>query len=452
MLRANRSEVFGLVKVGAGQSDQRERERESSVRQRALRHILQLYISSTRVSILHQKHYARRRGSRDSSHLLAHPSRSTAAHICYVDTPEKASQVVPLLGALRHCPLEELHMPRSCAIRAGWAQFRGAEWTNLKIADFSRCFHGEGAEDVLQVLERCQALEEINLEWCRIPGAAWAKLRGAQWAKMKKANFSGCFIDGDGEGAEELLQVLARCEALEELNLYGSQQIPGPAWANVRGAEWAKMKKASFYWSFLRQGDGAEDLLQVLGRCEALEELDLSSCSKIPASAWQQLPDGCWPKLQLRSCDDIPKEHLPRLRGQGSYDHETAGGLGTVVSRLRQSSRLPKTKAPRVLPERRHRPPRRRGQRRAVAPGSMGRQTESRPVRVRILQFELPGISRSHAFAPGGELRSAGGMTPLHCCADKGHQTIVKQLLAARAAVNATSEKGALEQQRALEH
>lgn len=73
----------------------------------------------------------------DSCHLLAGPRRSTVAHLCDVNNPEKASEVVPLLAALRHCPLEELHMPGCLA--ADWAQFRGAEWINLKIADFRSC-------------------------------------------------------------------------------------------------------------------------------------------------------------------------------------------------------------------------------------------------------------------------------------------------------------------------
>lgn len=76
----------------------------------------------------------------NSCNLLAHPSRSTVAIICDVGTPDRASEVVPLLGALRQCPLQELRMPGCETLTAaGWAQFRGARWTNLKIADFAGC-------------------------------------------------------------------------------------------------------------------------------------------------------------------------------------------------------------------------------------------------------------------------------------------------------------------------
>eukprot|EP00438_Fugacium_kawagutii_P007022 Skav233758 [mRNA] locus=scaffold1792:402073:410486:- [translate_table: standard] len=87
---------------------------------------------------------------------------------------------------------------------------------------------------------------ELKLGGCaKIPGTAWAKVRGAQWPNLQKADFSECF-DEEGEGAEDLLQVLAQCEALEELKLGGCQQIPGTAWAKVRGAQWPNLQKADF--------------------------------------------------------------------------------------------------------------------------------------------------------------------------------------------------------------
>lgn len=76
---------------------------------------------------------------RSDSCRLAHPSRSTVAHLCGIETADAASEVEALLGALRRCPLEELRVPKCYAITvAGWAQFRGAQWTNLKIAKFNR--------------------------------------------------------------------------------------------------------------------------------------------------------------------------------------------------------------------------------------------------------------------------------------------------------------------------
>lgn len=66
----------------------------------------------------------------------------------------------------------------------------------------------------------------------------------------------------------------------------------------------------------MNRGDGAQDLLQVLAQSEALEELDLNGCWKIPESAWQQLPDNCWPKLRRQlSSRGVPEEQ--RL-GQGA--------------------------------------------------------------------------------------------------------------------------------------
>eukprot|EP00438_Fugacium_kawagutii_P004791 Skav205494 [mRNA] locus=scaffold2844:18249:28152:- [translate_table: standard] len=236
-----------------------------------------------------------------------------------------------LLQVLARCEaLEELNLEWCQHIPGpAWAKVRGAQWHQLKIANFESCFdvesECEGAEDLLQVLARCEALEELNLADCeQIPGPAWAKVRGAQWPKLQKAKFSWCF-SRHGEGAEDLLEVLVQCEALEELNLFDCKQIPSTAWAKVRSVQWPKLKKADFYACFCMYGDGAEDLLQGLWRCHALEEVDFYDCEKFPASAWQQLPDGCWPKL--RSCPGIPEDQLPRLRGQGS------GGAGPEASR-----------------------------------------------------------------------------------------------------------------------
>ena len=58
------------------------------------------------------------------------------------------------------------------------------------------------------------------------------------------------------------------------------------------------------------------DLLQALSHSPLLEELDfatdLDNSSEIPAAAWQNLPDGAWPKL--RWARGIPKEELQRLQ------------------------------------------------------------------------------------------------------------------------------------------
>ena len=72
--------------------------------------------------------------------------------------------------------------------------------------------------------------------------------------------------------------------------------------------------------------DGAADLLQALRSSPLLEELDFDNCFEIPAAAWQQLPDGAWPKLRMTK--GIPEEELRRLRGQrGELEGRTEGDL-----------------------------------------------------------------------------------------------------------------------------
>ena len=58
--------------------------------------------------------------------------------------------------------------------------------------------------------------------------------------------------------------------------------------------------------------EGAADLLEALSHSPLLEELNFHRCSEIPTAAWQQLPDGAWPKL--RDAVGIPKEELQRLQ------------------------------------------------------------------------------------------------------------------------------------------
>eukprot|EP00438_Fugacium_kawagutii_P026101 Skav201525 [mRNA] locus=scaffold3018:17339:23195:+ [translate_table: standard] len=237
---------------------------------------------------------------------------------CFEDHGHGAADLLQLLG--RSPALEELNFDRCKQIPgAAWAKLQGAEWPKLRTANFSSCFedHGDGAADLLQLLSRCPTLEELNFLGCKqISGIAWAKLQGAEWPKMRKANFIACFED-HGHGAADLLQLLGRSPALEELNFDRCKQIPGAAWAKLQGAEWPKLRTANFSSCFADHGDGTDDLLQLLGRCPAIEMLDFEHCEQIPASAWQRLPDGCWPKLgrDWYSCLGIPNEQLPRLCG-----------------------------------------------------------------------------------------------------------------------------------------
>ena len=61
--------------------------------------------------------------------------------------------------------------------------------------------------------------------------------------------------------------------------------------------------------------DGAADLLEVLGKATALEELNFYGCDQIPAAAWQRVLSGAWPRLG--NANGIPEEELQRIRGDG---------------------------------------------------------------------------------------------------------------------------------------
>ena len=79
--------------------------------------------------------------------------------------------------------------------------------------------------------------------------------------------------------------------------------------------------------SFSSAAKGADesvpDLLQALSRSPLLEELRIHTNPQIPAEAWQQLPDGAWPKLRV--AQGIPEEDLRRLRGHGELEGQTEG-------------------------------------------------------------------------------------------------------------------------------
>eukprot|EP00438_Fugacium_kawagutii_P019001 Skav235931 [mRNA] locus=scaffold2360:10908:18340:+ [translate_table: standard] len=83
--------------------------------------------------------------------------------------------------------------------------------------------------------EAAEAVQELITAQCALaiskslPSHFWTQLAGAS---IRTADFSQCFKE-QGEGSEDLLEVLSRCESLEELSLRSCQQIPGPAWAKV---------------------------------------------------------------------------------------------------------------------------------------------------------------------------------------------------------------------------
>eukprot|EP00434_Breviolum_minutum_P004708 symbB.v1.2.004149.t1/scaffold235.1/size321457/8 len=233
---------------------------------------------------------------------------------------EKLIDYNDLLEVLRNSPLEKLNFEHCSQIpSAAWQKLRGASWTNLREANFYRCFGddtkgADGAADLLEVL-RNSPLEKLNFVFCsQIPPTAWQKLRGASWANLREAIFSRCF-DKDTKGADgaaDLLEVL-RNSPLETLYFYECSQIPSSAWQKLRGASWTNLGEASFGWCFgddTKGADGAADLLEVL-RDSPLEKLDFSLCSQIPSTAWQRVPSGAWPALH--DARGIPEEELSRI-------------------------------------------------------------------------------------------------------------------------------------------
>ena len=82
-------------------------------------------------------------------------------------------------------------------------------------------------------------------------------------------------------------------------------------------------KHCRCFGTHTKGADGAADLLEALSQSTQLEELIFAGCSQIPAAAWQQLPDGAWPKL--RRAHGIPDKELRRLRGHGELEGRAEG-------------------------------------------------------------------------------------------------------------------------------
>ncbi|CAE7506792.1 unnamed protein product [Symbiodinium necroappetens] len=201
---------------------------------------------------------------------------------------------------------------------------------------FARCFSiyskgAEGAAGLLLALGRCQLLQELGMKVCsQIPAAAWQLLATARWEQLRKADFSRCFDEDSegGEGAAVLLSALARCRQLQELGMYGCDQIPAAAWQQLEGATWSKLTKVNFQGCFDKESKGAggaAGLLAALARCTELQELGMYDCSQIPAAAWQQLEGAHWPKLT--------KANFYRCFGENSKGADGAAGLLTALAR-----------------------------------------------------------------------------------------------------------------------
>ena len=62
-----------------------------------------------------------------------------------------------------------------------------------------------------------------------------------------------CF---QGEGAADLLEVLGHSQELKVVNFYECSRIPAVAWQKLRGAKWPQLKKVDFEGCLARKRNG----------------------------------------------------------------------------------------------------------------------------------------------------------------------------------------------------
>ena len=157
-------------------------------------------------------------------------------------------------------------------------------------------------------LAKCRHLQVVYICDYRntLPAAAWLSLEMAAWPELRVVSFFQSFQNKAGrikqhfEGAHAALGLLARCKLLEEINLGFCSSIPAEAWERLKGAEWPLLRKADFHSTFLAGTSScskAAMVMEVLGKCSQLVELE---CTGTSAAAFKQLPDGCWPLLDLK--------------------------------------------------------------------------------------------------------------------------------------------------------
>ena len=77
-------------------------------------------------------------------------------------------------------------------------------FNRLILTKHCRCFSGDtkgadGAADLLQALSHLPLLENLDFFGCsQIPAAARQKLHGANWPNLKTANFTLCLLERNG--------------------------------------------------------------------------------------------------------------------------------------------------------------------------------------------------------------------------------------------------------------
>ncbi|CAE7936374.1 unnamed protein product [Symbiodinium necroappetens] len=114
----------------------------------------------------------------------------------------------------------------------------------------------------------------------------------------------------------------------QDLNMESCSQIPAAAWQQLEGAHWPKLTTVNFEKCFgdnFKGADGVAGLLRALARCPELEALGMKHCSRIPAAAWQQLEGATWSKLtyvEFEGCF-----------GENSKGADGVAGLLTALAR-----------------------------------------------------------------------------------------------------------------------
>ena len=283
-------------------------------------------------------------------------------HLIHIFSEERGEErgFLDFFTTLQCCNLVSLDLRFCHGIpAAAWQKLHGANWPNLKKADFRqrlaerngwrfslffeaciclwwklfefrnivrfvlsqrlfdrliltkhcRCFclspkEADGAADLLQALSHSPLLEALSFYDCsQLPAAAWQKLRGAKWLNLKKANFAGCLAERNGwrfscfpRGGNLSYESKLTWMGLR-WNVY-LHFVAFPTSCN----RLLLTKHRRCFNKDTQGADGAADLLEALSQSPLLEELDFGDCSQISASsAWQKVRNAKWLNLKKAS-------------------------------------------------------------------------------------------------------------------------------------------------------
>eukprot|EP00913_Durusdinium_trenchii_P006487 g6098.t1 len=227
------------------------------------------------------------------------------------------------------------HLPASA-----WQSLENAQWPELKVAVFDDSFHMdsqglEGAPALLQLLARCPRLKSIKLSFCGgIAAEAWEALRAAEWPQLKEARWEMCFESGKpaSGGAGIVMELLARCQRLEKIDLSRCKGIAAEAFQLLGAADWPELRSAGFNDSFVGSNRSAlPAVLQMLSRCPKVEHLNFYDCG-VTEKELQKLPGGCWPHLEIQKCNGFDgEEKLKQLRRLKGADATEAASSAVIV-------------------------------------------------------------------------------------------------------------------------